>query len=206
MSRAIISGFLCLILAAGAVGAGGGEPAKEGPFRELASEELGPLLGDWEATINTTFGWKGTLRANITSKRNHPEVSEFHALVALHYNLRYVVDKKTPAVVVKGSEKRAMIPWQTDKHRYVQLLRETQVLQKVFFEDVLDIRPMDKAALKGLADLQPSRRDTAAIAIANDRWTLAFSPAVAEILPRKGASGPRIDWDSQIAWRKARSK
>ena len=189
----------------GAAIAIGGEPAAEAAFRPLNMEELNPLVGDWQAVVSTKAGWKGTLRANITLKRNHPEGSEFHALLALSWDLTFT-DPKRATVSVKGTEKRALLLWQKGKQRYVQVLREPQILQKEFFEEILEIRPNDKAALKGLAKLRPGKNNTAPMATGSDSWTLEMAPALADVLPQQGVSGTKIDWDGKISWKTAKTK
>jgi hypothetical protein len=205
-----IGGILCFIFAATSA-LDGGSP-KATPFRELSSEDLDRLLGDWEAAIQTKAGWKGTLSAHITLKRNHPELSTFHALLVLRYDLRFTgkksdmkSDKKIEGVA-SGSEKRALIPFEKDKQRYVQCLRDFQVLQKEFFEEAIELNSQDNKSRKGLADLQPTQRDTASFVVAGNTWTLEMAPVLREILPRQGTPGPNIDWDSQIVWKKVKLK
>ena len=59
---------------------------------------------------------------------------------------------------------------------------------------------------KQLADLVPSKRDTAAFWIAGKTWTLEVAPIVLEFLPKKASTGQNIDWDARIVWKKIRSK
>jgi len=88
----------------------------------------------------------------------------------------------------------------------VQCLRDFQVQQKEFLLDLLDYRPSDKKAAKQLADLQPTTRDTAAVWIAGTTWTLEVAPVLLEFLPKQALSGPNIDWEGRITWKKAKSK
>jgi hypothetical protein len=202
MRTVILAGFFGVLAT---TLARGGDAPKEAPFRELSSEELSPLLGDWQAVIATKDGWQGTLRANLTLKRNHPEVSEFHALAVFSWDLTHT-DAKKVTTQVKGTDKWALLPCQKGKQRHVQFMRDHQVLQKEFFEEVLDIRPLDKAAQKGLAELRPNAKNTASFSTAGDSWTLETSPALLEILPKGGNSGPKIDWDGKIVWKKTKAK
>jgi hypothetical protein len=200
-----VGSILCVTLAA-TLASGGGTP-KEGPYKELETSHLDPLLGDWEAGIATKDGWEGTLRGNVSLKRNHPEVSYFHAFLALKYDLK-LVDKKTKKVTATavGAERISLIPFERDRQRFVQLLRDFQLQQKEFYLDVIDYRPDDKKALKGLADMAPTKRDTAGYRTAGQTWTLEVTPIVLDFLPKKATSGQAIDWDARIVWNKVKSK
>jgi hypothetical protein len=200
-----IGGILCLVLVAAC--APGGDTAKVQPFRELSTEDLDGLDGDWEAVVNTPDGWKGTLRAKVARKRNNPEVSSFHHLMVVTFDLKFTDQKKAKKdATVTGNERIGLIPFQKDKQRYVQCLRDFQVQQKEFLLDLLEYRPSDKKAAAQLAALQPSSRDTAALWIESTTWTLEAAPVVVDFLAKNVPAGRTIDWDSRIVWKKAKSK
>jgi hypothetical protein len=200
-----VGSIVCVILAATLV-SGGGTP-KERPFNELENSDIDTLFGDWEAAITTKDGWQGTLHGKVSIKRDHPEDSHFHAFLALKYDLT-LLHKKTKKVVAtaSGAERIELIPWEKDRQRYLQLLRDFQMQQKVFLLDLLEVRPDDKKAQKQLADLVPSKRDTAAFWVVGNTWTLDVAPIVLEFLPKKASTGQNIDWDARIVWKKIKSK
>jgi hypothetical protein len=197
-----LGGVLCLIVAA-SLASGGGSP-KQALFKEQGNEEISALLGDWEAAVQTKAGWKGTLRANVARKLNHPEGSTFHTFVSVRYDLK-LADRK-PAVVVAGTVGFAVLPCSRDRQRYLQCLRQDQVLLKEWSLEVLEAHPEHKKALKVRTDLEPSKLDTAQYSSAAGTWTLELAPVVREMLPKAPPKAPAIDWDSSIVWTKVKRK
>jgi hypothetical protein len=197
-----IGGVLCLIL--GAAFGHGGDAPKEAPLRPFSTEVLNPLMGNWQAVVKTKDGWKGTLRGNVALQRDHPEDTVFHVCLSIRYDLKCANQK--PELTVTGTQKIALIPLQKGKQPLVQCLRDGQVMQKVFFEEVLQNNPKDKAALKGLAELRPSKNNIASYTLAGNTWTLEMPPSVREMLPKGSFTGPNIDWDRDIIWTKVKSK
>jgi hypothetical protein len=199
-----LGAVLCLSLAAAFSPAG--DTPKEVPWRDGSTEDLDPLQGDWQATIGTKGGWKGTLRATMRMQRNHPETSEFHTLLDLRCDLKLKRDDGQPVVTATGTAKVSLFPMVKGKQRYLQLLRDYQVTQREFLGEVLEMRPSDKKAIKAMAELRPSDKNTAPYRIAGNTWTLTVTPIVLEFLPRQAATGPKIDWVGQIVWQKVKAK
>jgi hypothetical protein len=199
-------------LAIGAAVVHGGGTAKEPAFEDAGSGRLKVFLGKWQATVETRDGWQGTLRADVALKRDHPEESTFHAFMVLDYDLKLVKKKDGTKVdakavpVVTGTERVALFPLQKGKQHYVQLLRDYQVLQRLFAEEVLEFRPKDAAALKIAAELKPSKANTAAYSVSGNTWTLQVAPILLQFLPTQAPSGPRIDWEDSIVWKKVSAK
>jgi hypothetical protein len=198
----LIGGIFWLILPL--VAGQAGEARKAVWFEESSIEEVQGLLGDWEANLHTRNGWNGTLRAKVSLQRNHPEGSEFHAFLVLTYDLRYT-DKK-PETTASGSARVSMFTVRRGNQRYLHCLSELQVLQKEFFDEVLQSYPYDKKAKQGRAEFQPSVQNTVSTAVQGTVWTLEVGPALKAFLPKDAPPGPEIDWDSRIVWKKAKGK
>ncbi len=195
-------GLLLVLLLA--VVSHGGETARGGGYVEASAEEVRDLLGDWEAAVHTPGGWHGTLRAKVSMERNHPEGSEFHGLLTLTYALEY--GEPRPKATAGGTARVAVIPVHHNKHRYFQCLAQSDVLMREFYEEVLDRRPNDKKAKKGLADLQPSSANTAAVGIHANSWSLELAPALTRFLPSQVAKAPPIDWSGTLQWRRVKAR
>src|SRR4051812_46925112 len=111
MRTYLVGGSLVLLFTAMFVSAGDG--AKEQPFKELNTEDLNGLVGDWEATMSTKEGWKGTLHAKIALKRNNIELSVFHHVMAVQYHLHN--SERKPNASATGNVAIALIPYQKEK-------------------------------------------------------------------------------------------
>lgn len=202
MRARLIGGMVCLVL--GVAAAHGGGTAKVPPFEEAAFDAVQALLGDWEATIETKNGWHGTLHGQVKVQRTGPEGAIFHALLDLRYNLTRD-DKKKP-VVAAGTEEIALIPYEKGKSRYVQCLREFQVMQREQYDEVLEVRPNDKEARRNRAPLYPSAQNTSLYRVGSNTWLLNVAPGFSAMLPRQAAQEPAIDWPDQIMWKRVKKK
>ncbi len=202
MRAPLIGGVVCLIL--GAACAHGGGTAKEPPFELASFDAVRALLGDWDATIETRNGWHGSLHGHVKVQRTGPEGSVFHAFVELRYHL-VGGDKRKP-VIASGTEEIALVPYQKGKHRYVQCLRDFQVMQREHYAEVLEVRPDDKEARNGRAALRPSAHNTAHYRIGENTWITKVSPGLLAMLPQRAAKGPAIDWPSEIVWKRVKKR
>jgi hypothetical protein len=202
MRARFIGGVFCLVLAAAFVHGGGS--GKEPPYEEASFDEVRALLGDWVATIDTKAGWHGTLHGHVTAQRTGPEGALFHAFIELRYDLTWH-DKKKPAVT-SGNERIALIPFEKGRARYLQCMRDFQVMQREQAEEVLEFRPDDKEALKYRAAFRPSKQNTALYKIGTNTWILTASPGLLAMLPRQAPNGPAIDWNDEIAWKRVKKK
>jgi hypothetical protein len=202
MRARFVGGLVCLML--GAVCAHGGGAAKEPPFEEASFEAVQVLLGNWQATVETKNGWRGTLQGQVKAQRTGPEGSIFHALLDVRYQL--VRDDKKKPVIATGTEEIALLPYEKGKHRYVQCLREFQVMQREQAEEVLEIRSTDKEARRIRAALRPTAHNTALYRINSKTWILTVSPGLLAMLPRQAPDGPAIDWSDEIVWTRVKKK
>ena len=200
MRARFFGGLLCLILGAACVHGGGA--AKEAPFEEASFDAVQALLGNWQASVATQSGWRGTLHGQVKAQRTGPEGAVFHAFITLRYQLQRD-DKKQPAIA-SGTEEIALVPYEKGKRRYVQCMRDFQVMQREQAEEALEARPYDKQALKNRAALRVSKLNTSYYRIGSNTWILTVAPGMSAMLPRQAAKGPAIDWPDEIVWKRVK--
>jgi hypothetical protein len=200
MRAKFISGVFCVALGAACAHGGGG--TKEAPFEEASFDAVQQLLGNWSATVDTRSGWHGTLVGHVKVQRTGPEGAIFHAFIDLRYRLSN--DNKRKPVTVSGTEAIALVPYEKGRHRYVQCLRDFQVMQREQYAEVLEVRPEDKVALRGQAALRPSVHNTAYYRISDQTWIVTVSPGLLAMLPKQAPKGPAIDWPAEIVWKRVK--